>query len=153
MGRSRARVCEKREGEEAGREGAAPLRGILPPAAVLERTRALRSGAGWEEEHRSEKEARACALSTSHLPLSGLLCYDVPGCGPGGFISFLPPCDNNGHCLRARSRPASWTLSLHCVISPSRPPWKAGWESDLSFPWPGCRPGVGGSPHPPALSP
>lgn len=38
----------------------------------------------------------------------------------GGFISFLPPRDNNGHCLCAQSGLATFPTLCHSILLPSR---------------------------------
>lgn len=55
-----------------------------------------------------EGSTTVCSFDFS---LAAFRAVIVPGSGPGVFISFLPPCDNSGHCLHAHSQPACWTLS------------------------------------------
>ena len=134
----RSQSGEEGRGEGVGGGGRSSHGSLLPSPACSPAPRAppcslagnnvgseVRGRMGGRAQKRSKRKAQACALSASHLLLSGLVCYDCSRMWPRGFTSFLLPCDNNGPCLCAHGRPASGTtLSLHCVISPSRPPWK-----------------------------
>lgn len=147
---------ERASSRESGRavQGRSQLRGTsqvqtaaswLPsPSPPLQlcwkKPRAPRSaagaGGGTETAH---------ALSAPGCRFPGWPVRIVPGCGPVAFISFLPPRDNNGHCLCAQSALDTFPTLCHFV---PRPAGEAGRLPAVSSQRPGrCRCG-GGTPAP-----
>lgn len=99
-----------------------PQPSVLPLQLCWKNTWVLRSEVVGTGGGRQKGEG-STTMRSLHLLLSRLACAMAPGCGPMVLISFLPPRDNNSHCLCAHSWPVAWKSTFstlcHFILTPS----------------------------------